>query len=131
MANVEHCSLVQHGAEEWNQWYSARPHVMADFAGERFVLCSFAGMNLTGARFNDADLRYADLSRCDLRGAVFTRALTDRANLCGANLAHAVGLTQRQLDNMIGDAETAIPDDLQRPHSWIGVLDSSVGHQAA
>lgn len=91
-----------------------------------------------GANFSDADLRRARLvnARCprarfdrailvqtDARGADFTRAsfssadvtrmnLRD-ANLSGADLRNARGLTQAQLDQACGDRRTRLPRGLR------------------
>ena len=40
------------------------------------------------------------------------------ANLSGADLSLADGLTQEQLEKARGNAETKLPDGLQRPTTW-------------
>jgi hypothetical protein len=43
-----------------------------------------------------------------------------RADLGGANLAHARNLVQGQLFGTIGDASTLLPPHLERPATWPG-----------
>lgn len=99
---------------------------------------------LMRANLSSADLREADLSSTDLReailvGADLTGARLSRAELGRANvrsvqselrgndvgapeptdLSKTNGITQRQLDQMIGDRWTLIPDDLTRPAHWM------------
>jgi hypothetical protein len=86
------------------------------------------GANLSGAVLIGADLPGAELSRADLPGAVLigadlSGAGLDGADLSGANLDEAdlreiPDLTQEQLNSADGDAETRLPDGLQRPVHW-------------
>ena len=105
-------------------------------------------INLTGARLNEAGLRFATLSDADLEAACasnadFTHARLDRANLSGvdltnaaldhadfaganlkranlsgASLLHARNLTQEQVDDTIGSNATVLPPNLARPARW-------------
>jgi uncharacterized protein YjbI with pentapeptide repeats len=67
---------------------------------------------------DDADPRYAEFRKADLRAAVLSGVRLGRASLSGAKLDHTAGLSQSQLDNMVGDAATTIPEGLQRPVAW-------------
>jgi len=105
-------------------------------------------INLTGARLNEAGLRFATLSDADLEAACasnadFTHARLDRANLSGADLTnaaldhadfaganlrranlsgasllHARNLTQEQVDASLGSNATVLPPNLARPARW-------------
>ncbi|WP_285223147.1 pentapeptide repeat-containing protein [Frankia sp. AgPm24] len=53
-----------------------------------------------------------------LRYVFFGHASIDEANLRGADLRHALGLIQAQLESAQGDAHTRLPEGLTRPASW-------------
>ena len=61
-----------------------------------------SGADLSGARLN-ADLDHAYLDNADLRGA---------------KLQDTTGLTQKQIDEAMGDDSIQLPSDLQRPANW-------------
>ncbi len=61
----------------------------------------------------------ANLSNCDLRRADFIGADLRDANLKGANLGGALFLTQSQINSANGDADTKIPNYLEKPSHWI------------
>jgi uncharacterized protein YjbI with pentapeptide repeats len=91
-----------------------------------------SGANLSGAKLTSADLSHANLSGADLSGANLTdvnqdvfftppidlsnanlsRATLTNANLSGADLSNAKNLTQMQLDEACGDANTRLPGGL-------------------
>jgi uncharacterized protein YjbI with pentapeptide repeats len=58
--------------------------------------------------YTPTNLSGVNLSGANLRGA----------NLSGANLKTAVGLTQEQIEQAMGNLETKFPDDLHRPEAW-------------
>lgn len=60
------------------------------------------------ANFTDADLTYVNFTGADVTNAIFTRA-----NIAGANLTQAHGLTQAQLNQACGDAQTQLPNGLR------------------
>ena len=66
------------------------------------------GAQVAGAQLGGADLSSAQLGRANLTGA----------KLQGADLRKTIGLTQEQLNAAHGDAETQLPDGLQRPDGW-------------
>jgi uncharacterized protein YjbI with pentapeptide repeats len=86
---------------------------------------NFRGANMrflegSASRFSQADFSNADLSQAALVGSYFGGARFNRANLAGANLSGsdfstARGLTQSQLDQACGDAETLLPPGLSVP----------------
>lgn len=75
--------------------------------------------NLTDARLDGANLTAADLSEASLDKVDFNEAVLERTNLARASLRGARHLTQAQLWQAIGDASTALPDDLTRPSHWL------------
>ncbi|HEU4377317.1 MAG TPA: pentapeptide repeat-containing protein [Hyphomicrobiaceae bacterium] len=85
--------------------------------------------NLAGALLAKADLSYARLNKADLRGADLrgaklaytdlTDARLDGAFVCDADLRHARGLTQQQLDRALGGERTLLPADLEVPATWL------------
>ena len=106
-----------------------------DFSGARLMQAGLTAGIYDGTRFNNANLRFlegsasrfaranfagADLSDAALVGSYFGGARFTRANLAGANLSGsdfstARGLTQSQLDQACGDAETLLPPGLSVP----------------
>jgi uncharacterized protein YjbI with pentapeptide repeats len=60
------------------------------------------------ANFTDADLTYVNFANADVTDAIFMRT---RIN--GADLAQAHGLTQAQLNQACGDAQTQTPRGLR------------------
>ncbi len=92
-----------------------------------------AGAHLEGAKLSEAHLEGAHLWGAQLAGANFVQAHLEgaglieahleRANLFeahleGADLRRAAGLTQAQIDEAFGDAETELPVGLNRPARW-------------
>jgi len=73
---------------------------------------------LNGAILNGADLSEADLSEAILNGAILSRAILSWADLSEADLSWVRGLTQEQLTETSGDAETRLPPGLERPAWW-------------
>jgi uncharacterized protein YjbI with pentapeptide repeats len=78
MANPKHVALLKRGVKAWNARRPAGP----DFSTARLEGVSLEGANLERADFRRAMLRRARLWHCDLTGARF-----DRANLFKADLA--------------------------------------------
>jgi len=104
-------------------------------------------IDLSGADLSGADLSGADLSGADLRGvylsptesdtpADFSEANLRGADLRGANegiptdLREAVGLTQEQIEEAIGDGTTELPEGLTRPATWTDQTDEQSGEGA-
>lgn len=106
----------------------------SDFSNAVLARVDASRSRFEGANFTDADLRHARLigARCprarferallvqaNAQGADFTRATFGNAdvtrmnlrdaNLSGADLRHARGLTQAQLDQACGDRRTRLP----------------------
>lgn len=86
----------------------------------RFRRANLSVANLFGGRFSNADFTEANLSRGIGVGGYFAGARFDSAriegmNFSGAELAHAIGLTQAQLDTACGDASTTLPPGMTIP----------------
>ena len=112
-----------------------------NFSGAYLIGADLTGTTLLpGVNFSGADLTGADLSKMILRpgikdsgaephfgdraelisqpGVNFSGARLNEADLSGADLRLATGLTQAQLNGAHGDAETKLPPGLTRPDSW-------------
>lgn len=100
----------------------------ADASGSQFDAANFTAADLTGVNLVDARcpdaifertmLRQADARRASFRGANFVRADVtsvnfDGADIAGADLRRAEGLTQAQLDGACGDDRTRVPRGLR------------------
>lgn len=89
----------------------------ANFSDANLDSARLDGAFMDSARFHDADLEGASLvgayaKRADFRGAAMAEADLRGAILWGADLSTAVGLSQDQLDEAIGDDDTQLPDGL-------------------
>jgi len=67
------------------------------------------GASFVGANFSHASLYSVDLSKSKFEGTDFTGADISKATLTGANLSHAIGLDQVQVDSAIVDRHTKLP----------------------
>lgn len=100
----------------------------ADASGSAFEEADFTGADLSRAKlidarcsravFENAILADADAQRAEFRFADFTGADVagmnlDGADIAGADLRHARGLTQAQLDRACGDRLTRAPHGLR------------------
>ena len=100
----------------------------ADLSGAILFGARLEGATLLDADLEGADLRDADLNSANLRDANLTDATLRDANLrdadligailSGAELRHAKNLTQEQINSAFGNAETALPEGLERPPHW-------------
>ena len=105
----------------------------AYLVGADLRVSDLSGADLSDSDLTEADLRGADLRRTDLREAILAGAQLCGANLGGANLRVAdlsgadlretIGLTQEELEKSIGNQQTCLPDDLQRPRAWQKPID--------
>jgi uncharacterized protein YjbI with pentapeptide repeats len=68
--------------------------------------------NLSGANLSGANLRDASLSGANLMDANLTRATLTNADLTNADLSDTRNLTQTQLDQACGNANTKLPEGL-------------------
>lgn len=80
----------------------------ADLSNSVLRMVDFVNADLANSKFDNADVR----TFTPEQGIVFS----GRQNYC--DFSKAKGLTQEQLDTMLGDSETRIPDGLKRPKHW-------------
>jgi hypothetical protein len=73
---------------------------------------------LVGAHLENASLDEANLKGTNLGDAHLKDARLTRAHLEGADLTGVEGLTQKQIEEALGDAETKLPEGLSRPAHW-------------
>jgi uncharacterized protein YjbI with pentapeptide repeats len=85
----------------------------ADFDGANAVLMCMSFANFTDATFRGTDLSGANLAHAKLDGANLSGAVMDATSLKGTDLTKAVGLTQKQLNQACGDADTKAPAGLK------------------
>lgn len=85
-----------------------------------FKLANLRQANLDRALLLNAKLDFAYLGQASLIGANLQSAKIDCANLSAADLSHAEGLTQDQLSEAFGCAETILPSKFAdwRPAHW-------------
>lgn len=82
--------------------------VGADLSGASFAGADLRRTDLSGADLSGADLTGADLTEAQVRGARF-----NSANISGAVLIGTAGLEQEQLDEALGDSDTAVPEEFR------------------
>ena len=96
---------------------------LADVSTVLFVVANLTKAYLRAADLTGADLGGANVTGAYLRGANLTKAnlsgvdLT-RADLIGADRKDAKFLDQLQFDDAIGDENTRLPEQLDRPNWW-------------
>ena len=111
----------------------------ASFASAELQRADFTGADLTGADFQKSELgranfqdatitgtsfAFANLARAELQGAKyegpidFTGAFTFITRFDGLDLSQAKGLTQSQVDEACGTAETKLPEGLKPGAKW-------------
>src|SRR5579862_9200695 len=101
------CLVCQFGQPDPSYDCATAAHF--DVADGRLIFVCLSDADFSGASFRDMDLTGANLAHARLDAADFTGAKLVLANLKGADLSHAKGLTQRQLDEACGDADTKLP----------------------
>ena len=107
----------------------------ADLSGSHLKGAFLNGAHLEGAHLNGSHLEGAILDEAHLEGARLNGAhlegaVLDEAHLEGADLSSADGLTQAQLEEAEGDAETTLPKGLIQPARWNGALVRPTYHSA-
>ena len=86
--------------------------VKANLRNANFQRADLSEADLRKAFLLEADLQDAILEAANLQGAYLFNADLRGANLRRAKLKKAIGLTQQQLDEACGDAETSLPSGL-------------------
>lgn len=108
--DCNHCELA--GADLTNTCVKGGNLEGADFSHARLVLMCMSYADFRGASFRHADLAGANLAHAALADADFTGANLSITSFKGTDLTHAKGLTQKQLDQACGDADTKAPAGL-------------------
>ena len=80
----------------------------ANLVNANLQLAILTNTNLQEANLYQANLQEANLINANLQGAILRKA-----TLQGADLPNVLGLTQEQLDEACGDAETRLPSGLK------------------
>jgi uncharacterized protein YjbI with pentapeptide repeats len=94
MADHSHLDILKEGVEAWNEWRTQNPSITPDLSASNLLMADLSAVILSGE-------------------TTFTRA-----NLSGADLSAATGLTQLQIDQANGDEKTQLPEGLKRPAAW-------------
>jgi uncharacterized protein YjbI with pentapeptide repeats len=89
MANPTQVKVLKHGLEAFRKWRWEHPHEQLDFREADLENVALKGAVLSGAWFNQANLRRADLSTANLQRADLSEANLREGNFHGANLSHA------------------------------------------
>ncbi|HEV2560857.1 MAG TPA: pentapeptide repeat-containing protein [Rhizomicrobium sp.] len=106
-----HCDLT--GADLSNQCVKNGNLEGADFDRAKLTLMCMSFADFSGATFRGTDLAAANLAHAKLDGADFTGADLTITSFKGTDLTAARGLTQKQLDEACGDAQTKAPAGLK------------------
>ena len=111
MAQARNLALLRLGVTVWNQWRRKHPDQLSP---------DLSGANLAEMDLMRADLTGADLRKAELGGAKLLDADLYMARVGGADLRHVQGLTELQIVEALGDEETLLPANFQRPSHWAG-----------
>ena len=91
----------------------------ADFAKAELGRANFQDATITGTNFAFANLARAEFQGAKFEGPIdFTGAFTFITRFDGLDLSQAKGLTQDQLDEACGTAETKLPEGLKPGAKW-------------
>lgn len=92
--------------------FTGADFTQADLTNVRLIDASCPQARFDRARLAQADARGADFTRANFAQADVTSMNLENADLSGADLRHARGLTQTQLDEACGDGRTRLPRGL-------------------
>jgi len=92
-----------------------------NLAGAQITVVDFRKADFRDARLKNADLRESLGTGASLEGADLTGAELNLCNLSGCNLEGARGLTSRQIERAITDANTRIPESLGGPETLASI----------
>lgn len=81
MANPEHLTILEQGADAWIHWRYENPDVVADLSKVTFI-----DANLSGLEFTQASLRHANFIRCDLASTTFGKSNLNNVSMTESNL---------------------------------------------
>lgn len=85
------------------------------FAGANMSIVNAFGIRAEKADFSGVDFEDAVLVGGSFNGAKFVNAKLRNTNISGSDLSTTTGLTQAQLNEACGDAETRLPNGLVVP----------------
>jgi hypothetical protein len=105
-----HCYLAH--ADLTNQCVKHGNLEGAVFDDAKLTLMCMSYGDFKGASFRDADLSGANLAHAELDGADLSGAHLTITSIRAADMSRAKGLTQAQLDQACGDADTKLPANL-------------------
>jgi uncharacterized protein YjbI with pentapeptide repeats len=123
-ANLFKASLVNANLSGANLHYanlSGAYLLDANLSNANLSEANLSGAHLGVANLSGADLFKASLINANLSGADLSDAKLRDANLSGADLSEAHGLSQTQLDEACGDANTKLPEGLKPPKPCQGI----------
>lgn len=137
--NLERINLREANLRETNLSYANLSWAYLERTD--FSYADLQEVDLREAHIESANFLEADLSKAILTGALFTRSSLKSTNLTGANartfiysrqiiknygkvksrtdLRSAYDLEQQQVDMMIGDSGTILPEHITRPEHWL------------
>ncbi|MEP5151636.1 TIR domain-containing protein [Planktotalea sp.] len=108
MANPLHVGWLQDGVEAWNKRRRKAP-----------FFPDFQGANLRGADLRGVDLLGADLLGADVSTiTISAKGTNDESSAKYTDLSLTIGLSPKQLQSMIGDNGTILPNGFDHPKHW-------------
>ncbi len=123
--NLENCNLSGYSFNEGDfNRYIENGKNGAIFDKSKFEKTRFYNTDLSYASFDGAILTKTYFDATKLKGARFAGAdcggtIFKGAYVYGADFSKARNLTQNQVNKMIGDNDTLLPDDIERPEDWL------------
>jgi len=115
MADQSQLDVLLQGVEAWNEWRERNPRNAADPSGANLSGAILEWAYLSGADLSGADLSGAKLSRTNLSGA---KLFVLKPDLRRANLSETANITQKQIEQAIGNEQPELPEYLTPPASW-------------
>jgi uncharacterized protein YjbI with pentapeptide repeats len=109
--NCQNCNLQ--GADLRNTCVKNGDLTGANFDGANAYMMCMSYANFTNVTFRKTDLGGANLGHSNLTGADLTGADLTITSIRGTDLSTARGLTQSQVDEACGDADTKLPAGLK------------------
>lgn len=86
----------------------------ADLSHTRFVNFNLSDSLIRNCVLTRSSLAGANLTKTDFSGTDFSDT-----DLSGADLSSTIGLTQKQINQAVGDSTTKLPKGLQNPDTWL------------
>ena len=84
----------------------------SSLVGASLFQAGLRSADLSHADLENANMSHADLGGANLQGARMKGVLMTGTRFPGADLAEALNLSQKQLDQACGDRNTRLPDEL-------------------